>query len=688
MPFFFLYLYTNTIIMADELNKGLGEGKKLLKDMVQESGYLYDALMSIGTNIAASIDNFTEGMEGAKDTSEALANVYKKDIVNSIKKAARNTEKLVDLQNRINKGENVSKKINDELMKISSQRQVLAQKIIMARRNGIPINTKEIAGLSKQLKMKAAHLKMLLDQNEENMQSVSLTKVLSGSLSEMVGKLDKTGTLSKIMKGNFEETLTFARLGEIATGALIAGIIKGIVQLDKMQTEINRSFGMTDKTAMQLRSRFQGIAQNSENVLISVLDIQKAFHAISESAGIFAGTLRSDVLDGAAKLISLMGLSGDQATRLALNAQRTGQHMDDQTAAIAQGVINAENMMGVNLNAKKVFQESANITGMIRANLGRNYEIISETVGAAQALGLTLQDLASISQNMLNFQSSIEAELTAELFIGKQLNLEKARLYALTGDYNKLQKELMANVGSEYEFLSMNVLQKQKYAAALGMSVDQMSDLVMRNADLAEIERQAREGGRQDIVDEMQKLDLAQRMNKVMEKASTIFLNIAEGPLGTFASFLGNALASAEGVGAALGLISAISLMSLVSQAMALGTALKSAGIAAGIAKILMNPVKGMLAIGAAALGGMLIANLMKNANDVEPPKVKRFNTLGASEMVTLDRGSAIFDAGETVVRTDNFDKLTAGINNLIAATVENKPHKPLTKWETTTLYR
>ena len=129
--------------------------------------------------------------------------------------------------------------------------------------------------------------------------------------------------------------------------------------------------------------------------------------------------------------------------------------------------------------------------------------------------------------------------------------------------------------------------------------------------------------------------------------------------------------------------------MSLVRQAMALGTALKSAGIAAGIAKILMNPVKGLLAIGAAALGGMAIATLMKNtANDVEPPKVKRFNTLGATEMVTLDKGSAMFDAGETVVRTDNFDKLTAGINNLIAATVENKPHKPLAKWETTTLYR
>ena len=31
---------------------------------------------------------------------------------------------------------------------------------------------------------------------------------------------------------------------------------------------------------------------------------------------------------------------------------------------------------------------------------------------------------------------------------------------------------------------------------------------------------------------------------------------------------------------------------------------------------------------------------------------------------------------------------MPSGIYNLIAATVENKPHKPLAKWETTTLYR
>ena len=95
----------------------------------------------------------------ATSTSEALANVYKKDIVNSVKKAARNTEKLVDLQTRINKGQNVSKQINEALIKNQSKRQVLAQKILMARKNGLPIDAKEISGLNTQLKIN----KVLLD---------------------------------------------------------------------------------------------------------------------------------------------------------------------------------------------------------------------------------------------------------------------------------------------------------------------------------------------------------------------------------------------------------------------------------------------------------------------------------------------------------------------------------------------
>ncbi len=51
--------------------------------------------------------------------------------------------------------------------------------------------------------------------------------------------------------------------------------------------------------------------------------------------------------------------------------------------------------------------------------------------------------LPQTGESLLNFETSIENELKAELITGKQLNLERARAAALTGDFqlNWLIKE-------------------------------------------------------------------------------------------------------------------------------------------------------------------------------------------------------------------------------------------------------
>ena len=55
---------------------------------------------------------------------------------------------------------------------------------------------------------------------------------------------------------------------------------------------------------------------------------------------------------------------------------------------------------------------------------------------------MELEDVASAGKSLLNFEQSIEAELQAELLTGRQLNLERARLAALTGDYVTLTEEI------------------------------------------------------------------------------------------------------------------------------------------------------------------------------------------------------------------------------------------------------
>ena len=61
----------------------------------------------------------------------------------------------------------------------------------------------------------------------------------------------------------------------------------------------------------------------------------------------------------------------------------------------------------------------------------------------------------------------------------------------------------MKNVGSDTEFSRMNVLQKEKIAAALGMRVDAKSDLVYKNSNLAQLAQEARDRGEDELADSL-----------------------------------------------------------------------------------------------------------------------------------------------------------------------------------------
>ena len=665
--------------MAKKINDELEKGKKLLKDMTQESGYLYDALTSIGENIATAIENAIDGATDLDEVGQKIANTYKRDIVNSVKASARGMGTLVDLQGKINKGQNVSKQIDNTLAKNQAKRQVLANRILMARRAGIPIRMKDIQGVNKMLKLEAESLKKLQQANIEEQKKISIYKLASSMLGDMANKIDKSGTLSKILSGNFKDTFTAARFGQATMVSLVSFMVKAVLELDKIMTGLNRQFGFTDKQAMAIQNRFEHIAQNSKNVLMSFRDVHKTVSAITEQTGIFAGHLNNEILDGATGALEYMNLSADAVARLAYNANTTGLSFAEQELSMARGVIAAEAMFGVNLDANAVFEESAKQTGVIRANLGRNYEHIAKTVGAAQALGLTMQDLEGISRNLLNFHQSIEAEMTAELFIGKELNLEKARLYALTGDYDKLQKEILKNIGTEYDFLTMNTIAKDKYAAALGMSVNQMSDLVMKNADLAAIEEQALRRGDYTMVEEMKKLQMQKEFNKLIVKLQTTFVNLASGPLGDLASLMSTILGDARLLYGVVGLIAAVKIAGLISGIYSLASALSLSGVAA------MSTVSALtLGIGIAAVA----AGIWYGTSVMEKAKTQAASVpkLAEGGIVTKETTAVIGEAGsEAVVPLDAWNER---IDTLINATKENKPHKLLAKWETSTKFR
>ena len=108
-----------------------------------------------------------------------------------------------------------------------------------------------------------------------------------------------------------------------------------------------------------------------------------------------------------------------------------------------------------------------------------NVEELAKTTMLAQKFGAEMSTIEGISSSLLDFESSIQNELEAELLLGQDINLEKARQAALTGDTAKLTEELMNQEAILNAFATDNVLAQEAAAKAIGLSRDQLAEIVM-----------------------------------------------------------------------------------------------------------------------------------------------------------------------------------------------------------------
>jgi len=105
---------------------------------------------------------------------------------------------------------------------------------------------------------------------------------------------------------------------------------------------------------------------------------------------------------------------------------------------------------------------------------------LGKAVIEAKKLGLTLEQIDKIGDSLLNWESSIESTLKAELLTGRQLNLERARAAALTGNQSDLMKEISEQIGTQKDFANLNVLAQRSLAEAFGLSRDEMSEMLLK----------------------------------------------------------------------------------------------------------------------------------------------------------------------------------------------------------------
>jgi len=260
--------------------------------------------------------------------------------------------------------------------------------------------------------------------------------------------------------------------------AIFVALAKLALGYAKAIADTRKELGVSVKTAIELNTQNKILGLQAKQYGLDVEDIKNA-----------QASIRQD-----------LGASVQEAANLSLNFARTaaatGQTSEDlsKTLSLMESISSSSRDVLLNqIRTNAAMIEAAGIApALVMKDIANNAEFFAQFAKdggtniiaagvAARKLGLEMSAVAGISESLLDFESSIENQMTASLLLGRQINLDKARQLALAGDQEGVMKEILKVVGGEAEFNKMNVLERKALAESVGVNVEQLSRLVRNN---------------------------------------------------------------------------------------------------------------------------------------------------------------------------------------------------------------
>jgi uncharacterized membrane protein len=275
------------------------------------------------------------------------------------------------------------------------------------------------------------------------------------------------------------KTLSSANLSVTSKAAGFLQIVQLAIAANKNVTQLQKSLGISAGNATRLKQEFNANAGATNDTFITSGKLIKSFGQLQNELGVIVSA-SDEILVTQTNLTERLGFSSSEAAKLSgilrLQGPNTEATMDNLVGS-TDALIKSS---GVALDVKDVLKEVANTADSVKVSLASNPEAISEAVVAARQLGTTLSNIDNIAGSLLDFESSISAELEAELLTGKQINLERARAAALANDFEGLTEEIGKNQEIINAFSSGNRIEQEAIAKSLGMSRDELSKMVLQ----------------------------------------------------------------------------------------------------------------------------------------------------------------------------------------------------------------
>jgi len=322
---------------------------------------------------------------------------------------------------------------------------------------------------------------------------------------EATGKLPgRWKTFSMIV----DKTLTSIGKSLADPAVVITGLVSILKELDDSGEKFARSMNMSYEKSIEFRNNMSAVSGVTKGQLL------ESISAVGEQLGSNAAITAKDA-ETFTKLRELAGLTNEELMGMQSISLANGKSLENNTNQfLAQAKATAATN-GVVLNEKKLLADVGKISAATTLSLGKNPIALAKAVATAKALGMEMSQLESIADGLLDFESSIENELSAELLTGKNLNLEKARQLALNNDIAGMAEEINKQIGTSTDFTKMNRIQQEALAKSVGMNREELAKTLFTQEQLKGLSGEAA-ADRQALLDaRIEEVGLAQAQREI-----------------------------------------------------------------------------------------------------------------------------------------------------------------------------
>jgi hypothetical protein len=638
-------LSSNIVALAGSMAKVNMEGLKTLS-----------GLKEIGKDIQKTInltDKLRAGKLKEKEVNFQIAklqedyNRYISDTENGLNNIYSITQRQADLQQQISDDANKKLRLEGEINRETTLNISLNQQLVnklqaianasIQHKQGLKdeaaILRQEISSSNSVLNIKEKQISQtdkLIDKSQKEIDQIgnilyAHDRLIDSYADEiekneaLVKSLKEQGLLSRLNSKNIDNMSSGLKdiknlLGPFA--AIFEFIKKIAFSASDQVVRIQKGLVASKEEAYALRQGFNDAAVASGDIAVNTERMVVANTELGKQLG-FNSRFSNDMNIQFIKLTKQLGISEEAAGGLAKLTKASGREFKDVKNTVYQTTQALSSQNGIQIDQKEVMEEVGKITGQTLAMLKGNPQALTEAVVQAKLLGTTLESAKKSGAALLDFESSIENELQAELITGRQFNLERARSAALTGDLVTEMKEL-ANQGIDFNnYSNMNVIAQQKIADMMGKTTDELTDQLLKQQYLGMSREQIVAMSGEEVANRVEALNAQDKFNLAMEKMQDIVGKIVGGPLGQFADMIASLL---DNSAVLYGIMTAIAAISFTKLIVGLAAAAAESGLlaisTATWSSILSFGAAAIIAVGAIAA----VAAAMKSGQqDIEP---------------------------------------------------------------------